>query len=800
MQDMKAWIKVLAAVGFIGMSLFPQSVRAEAEEDAALAERIAAMADRYGNSAAAAPYRESLYDAAGRLAEREVRFRRSRFRAAEAAEDAQAKLATLVEWRKLEPQNLFVQMRLIDAHVARLQTADARVAYLKQVVDAQSVHAEVRSHAAAQMARLYLEQSRTQQALETLRKSLLLNGLNLSALNMQLQLTSNGSNPANRISLVLNMVKADPASIEAVLLVANDLANVGMVQQSLQWYGHAASMARPLGGLVGTAAKDYAAELLIAGQERAAAEITSRLLEKDNSDPGAWFLTLLAERNVKDRIDLVRNNALIGLLNRVAMARQAIGVKGATTRPLGSDGVQTPDLTGDAELLKKARPQDVQDYVAAVSDVAWFHVFFSANASEGASYIKAIDAASPDQKDLTARLEGWMLLRTGKLEEGRTKLAGVADRDPLAALGMIRILRQDPSTAAEATDHARKLKKACASGTLGALVHSELGDFVGELPPDATTEAIRDALDRFPREILKLGTAPQDFLAMRLQPQQVGHDAGEPILVDVELRNSQQVPLVLGEGGVARDLWLDVQTRGLTQQWVSGVSYEKVDGPVILQPGTTARWTVRLDRGPLAAILDRSVHQAVQLNVFGLTNAIPTEMGVVPGPCGIRGRMSQMLERRAANLANEPAMRRARATIDGTDQVAKLRLIDQVAAYLRLVADPEGPANVKAMDAEFKDILLRLGQDSSAPVRTWARYRMAQMSVEPAEKAAADLGAESMWYGRLIGAMCTLETAETTRATLLRNLEKDPDATVRALVASIPSAATKPSTRENSEK
>lgn len=814
---MRSWIKALAGVGFIGLSVLPQVARAAEAEDAALAERISALADRFGNSTAAAPYRESLYDAAGRLAEREVRFRRNRLRAAETAGENEAMLATLLEWRKLDPQNLFVQMELIDVYVARLQTADARLGYLKQVVDADSVNAEVRSHAALQTAKLYLEQSRTQQAMETLRKSLLLNGLNVGALNLQWQQSVNGSTPLQRISLLLNMIKANPASIEAVLLVAQDLANVGMVQQSLQWYGHAAGMARQVGGLVGGPAKDYAAELLIAGQDRAAAEISSRLLEKDPSDPGAWFLTLLAEKNVKERIDTVKKNALIGFLNRVAVARQVLGAKGATTRPLvlfpgaaedgsgkeattmpqGSDGAQMPDLAGDAELLKKASPEQARDYVSAVSDVAWFMVFQGPNAAEAAPFIRAIQAASPDYKDMAARLEGWMLLRTGKLEEARAKLAGIADQDPLAALGMIRILRQDPSTTAEATDHARKLKKLCPSGALGALVNSEVGDITGEVAPEPMVEAIRDVLDRFPREILKLSAAPQDFLAMRLQPQQVGHDFGEPILVDVELRNAQEVPLVIGTMGMARDLWLDVQTRGLSQQWVSGVCFDKLDGPAILQPGTATRWTVRLDRGPLADVLERSVQQAVQLSVFGLTNAVPTEMGVVPGPCGIRGRMSQMLERRAGSLASESAMRKARATVDGNDQVAKLRLVDQVAAYLRVVADPEGPQNVKAMDAEFRNLLIRLGQDSSVPVRVWSRYRMAQMNVEPAEKTATDLGSEQMWYARLIGAICTMHTPETTRLALLRNMEKDSDATVRSLVGAIPAAMVKPTTNEN---
>lgn len=789
---MRIRVSYIAVLGWIFATAFfftPLAGAAEADE-LALSERVAAFADRYGNTAAAGPYKQAIYDAAGRLSQRNVRFRRNRFQAAALAGDADAMLATLQEWRKLEPASLFVQMRLIDVHLTKVQTADARLAYLEQIIKAESVDAQVRSHAAVQAARLQVEQSRTQLAMETLRRAVLLNGLNREALQLQWQLSVTGSTPIQRVSLLLAMLKADPGAVDNIVRVAEELAFLDMTQESLQWYGHASTIAAPVGGLNSEIAKDYAAELLIAGQDRGAAELGSRLLGRNSSDPGAWFLTLLAERGMKDRIELVKKNALIGILNNVALARTSIGAREATTQPLGSDFVSMPDLSSDLPLLEKATPEKKRDYVSAVADLAWLLVYHDDKPAQAAAVIKVLNTAASDDAGLLARLNGWMLLKAGKVEEARAVFAGVADQDPLSAIGMLRILKQDPASATAATDLARRLVRGLPARLLGAYVRAEVGN-IDIASADTTVDAVRDMLDRFPREILRMSIAPQEFLNMRLQPQHVGHEFADPMLVDIELRNLKEYPVVVGPTGMARDVWLDVQSRGLLQQWISGVSFEKIDGPVILPAGGAMRWTVRMDRGPLRDVLERTIQQAIQLSVFGLSNAVPTEAGVVPGPCGIRGRMSQMLERRSSNLASEAALRKAHAIVGGEDAVAKLSLVDQVSAHLWLNADPEGPANVKAIDAELRDLLGRLAQDSTVSVRTWAKFQAARVKLEPAEKTAGDLSAETNWIGRLLAAMASMETSETTRTDALAKLANDEDATVRRLAQAIPAAMVK---------
>lgn len=778
------WVALALAVGA------GYNVRAGEADEAALAERIAALSDRLGNSSGAALFRANMLEGAGRMADKQVRFRRDRYRAAEAAGDSEAMLAAIKDWRAIDQNNLFVQKRQIDLYVAGMETADERLAYLNRIVDAKSVDNEVRSHAAMNIARLLLEQSRIQQAMEMLRKSLLLDGMNIEAMRLHWQISADRATPAQRLDLLLAMLKANPASIDAVLLVAGELADANLVQQSLQWYGHAAGMSRSIGGLAGMQAKDYAAELLIAGQDRSAAEITSRLLERAPGDPGAWFLTLLAEKGMQDRIGEVRKNALIALLNRVETVRTQMGVKGATTRPLGSDDATMPNLSGDAALVKNAAPEIARDYMESVSDVIWFLLFYTDRPVDAQPMLQALAASGQADAALMSRLDGWYLLKSGKIEEARAKLAPLAEKDPLAGIGLVKIYQKDTASATSAIDLAKKLVLRYPSRLIGAMVRTEVGTVAGDVPPDPATAPMIDALDRFPREMFKIALQPQDFLSLRLVPLQVAHDFAEPILVEVELSNAQGVPVVLGPLGIARDYWLDAQVKVVTTSLVSGAVFDKIDGPIVLGPGKSVKWLTRLDRGPLAKMMQQTVQTPMQIQVFGLTNAVPADTGIVPGPCGIRGRMGRLIERRAASLVSDQAIKGANAVVDGSDLVLKMRLIDQLTAHLVLAADPEGPAAVKSIEAELKAMLVRLGQDAAPTVHAWARYCMGQMGVEPAAKSAADLAAEPLWYSRLLGAALTIDAPDSVRPKLLEAGDNDTDATVRRTALSIPAALT----------
>ena len=272
---------------------------------------------------------------------------------------------------------------------------------------------------------------------------------------------------------------------------------------------------------------------------------------------------------------------------------------------------------------------------------------------------------------------------------------------------------------------------------------------------------------------------------MRVTPMQVGHEYADPIIAELEIRNLQDLPLLVGPDGIVNNVWIDAETRGLVDLMVRGATYEQMDGPVRLAPNGTLRWKARIDRGPLAEVLERNVTQTMQLRVSGLTNAVPSETGIVPGPCGVRGRMNQMVERRTGTLTTDAAMRRAHEIVEGNDQALQLRLIDQIAAHYRLMADPDGGKVLKALEPDLREMLLKLAQSNAPVVRCWARFQMMRAAVEPAEQVSVDLAKDEAWYWRALSAIAAMHTSGETRSKLLKALDGDADATVRKLALAL---------------
>ena len=87
-----------------------------------------------------------------------------------------------------------------------------------------------------------------------------------------------------------------------------------------------------------------------------------------------------------------------------------------------------------------------------------------------------------------ARLQGWSFLVDGKDDEARVKLSAVADRDPLAALGMIQLDKDKPAATTDAA--AKKLLTENASGMMGALLMEALRTRFGLMPAGPDSAAI----------------------------------------------------------------------------------------------------------------------------------------------------------------------------------------------------------------------------------------------------------------------------------------------------------------------
>src|SRR5262249_41438819 len=127
-------------------------------------------------------------------------------------------------------------MKLIDLHVSQMETADARLNYLKGLVEINSLSSEVRSHAAVLASRALNERGQAEEADQMLEDALKLNPLNTTALRMKYQRVRDTGTDQQRMAALVSVIRANPAQPSALGALARELAQVGLVDQSITWF------------------------------------------------------------------------------------------------------------------------------------------------------------------------------------------------------------------------------------------------------------------------------------------------------------------------------------------------------------------------------------------------------------------------------------------------------------------------------------------------------------------------------------------------------------------------------------
>jgi tetratricopeptide (TPR) repeat protein len=112
----------------------------------------------------------ALLEAAGRLSPTEPRFPRLAAMVKLHLDDVDGAIAAVRAYRQIVPSDRRAQGQLIDLYTARMETVDAKVNYLRGLVDKQDLAPEIRSHIASACATL-LNQKSKQEAIDMAKKA-----------------------------------------------------------------------------------------------------------------------------------------------------------------------------------------------------------------------------------------------------------------------------------------------------------------------------------------------------------------------------------------------------------------------------------------------------------------------------------------------------------------------------------------------------------------------------------------------------------------------------------------------------
>lgn len=755
-------------------------------------------------------YRQAgaLLEAASRVSPDEPRYHRLRHEALLQAGDIDGAIDALVRYCRLETTDLQAQARLIELYAQRMETAEAKLKYLREdLLRTGTIPAEIRSHAAVLAARTLLERGERRAAVAMAGEAARLNPVNVEAQQLRFDLIASTGTPVDRLNGLLAIVRAAPLRTPAVAAVAEELSLAGLGEAAATWYDAALTQFLRSGTPPPpTFVVDFAARLLANGQPREAAALASQVLNALPDVTSAHIVRVAAERAMTAMGMSVenaeRNRALArtALTNAVMEVASEAKVPGAATRPAGTvEAFALPDLMAVAAAVRE-RPELREEFITSAGTLALYHLIFLSDASVARAVLPALASLLPEDSPLLARIDGWAFLVEKRPLEARSRLSAIADRDPLAAMGLVRLDGDSTELALRQTaeSHARRLRSEHTHGVTGAVVSSELTPRRTPYLPSDTAVLFRDVLAGFPTRILRLGTDPESFYVLRAEPLRSVVGYGEPLLVRVTLMNTTEFDLAIGDGSIRNDLWFDAVVRGLQPANFPGTAYDRLGGPLVLRPRQQASRVTRVDSGALQAYLRTMPVASVPVSGSVLTNPVSVSR-IIPGPGGYAVEFTRIVEQTPVPVVRPEARAALLAGLRSAPARQRLGLIDAAAIYLAMFGQPrgegEGQAGFPAEETNaFRAALRQLVADPDDSVRAYGtvvvlRGSQDEQRLELARSAAAD----PSWAVRLAAIVGLRESFRfgppeddlTPLRELAARLAEDADATVAAFARAV---------------
>ena len=683
------------------------------------------------------------------------------------------------------------QVQSIDLYVAQLEPLSKKIEYLKDVVARAGIAQPVQSHAAVRAAEFLAESMQDEQALQMVDQALRKNPKNLRALRIKYEIVKHGT-PSERLAGMLKMLESNPAQPALALAVAQDLADAGLVQPALQWYNIAVGMYYRLGQLPTVdVIADYAAEIFISGDARNAEQFAQRVTQADVNSLNGWLLRLILLKNLgdKDGVGITSRQAQVALTNRLAMLRRTMGDQTATTRPVEPTAEIPPvDVAADLAKIQASKDQDYLNEFATVAQaMAWIKIYFDEKPADAEPWLNALTKILGPQDPTLARLQGWQLIKAGKVADGRAKLQTAAATDPLAAAGLVVTAPADAPATEKANTEGRALLSNNPSGVTGAALLEMLSPRGIRLVPGKVADSLSAELMQFHRDLMRIIEKPQDFYIVRLEPVRSALQVGDPILVRVTIINVSDFDLTVGPDGILHpDLWFDAQLRGASQQVLQSESFDRITKRLVLPAKQSMSQVARLDTAALSGLLLSNPQKSFQLTAIVMTNPVTIQGQVTWGMAGYREPMpnERMLERQGAPiLASEQARSRLNNVMMNGSPSEKVQGIEVLATYFQLLSNADD-AKAKEMAAVFGEGVRRAATDSDAGVRAWALYVLSLLTGDQDRPTVVQTMAKDPdWHARLLSCITVALTGQSKD--LIKPLEKDADPIVAKLASAV---------------
>ncbi len=757
---------------------------------AELAERFYGLAKEYllhtatitpaDYKAAAAIFRE-----AERLNPAEPRYPRAAY---ESLQDAGDLVGAIDEVQKYEAvygkahggdHDRVAEQAQVDLNLLRMQSVDSKISYMDQLLKTDALSTDIRAHAAVVEAQLFEERSQSDKALEEIEAAIKLDPLNVEARQAKLELAGGTETAAQQLGDLLALVRCNPVAIVrcdpakplAIARVGQILAHTGLVDAAIKYLNMGAQLYSASGMPISEDfAQDLGAELFIGGRAQQAIAYLTQYNAANPSDGGGWTVRLAAEKsNDKNgsyaAVQKLAESSMLNSMGQVSAAMRKEMMAGSTTAPATSmptGEFSISDVAADVAMLKANGSRWQASYLAMAGRLAWYLAYFKKDVSGTQQMIDALQPLVPQTDSAVQRLEGWMAYDSGDLAAARAKWAPVAEKDPLANLGLILLNLADPKTKVAATAQARRLLSLNPSGILGAVLWNALASVTGPVAPGPQADVIQAQLGQFPQDFLDIVSTPAMFYDITLTPHGSAIEFGQPLLVDLVIRNVSNYDLTIGpDGTVHNDLWFDGQILGVQTRAVLNITFDRLTGRHVLKKGESLRQTIRVDEGPLLAIFRATPSTLMQFQVYVTTNPVRSTSGaMIKGPCGMKANTPNEITRLGTSVLKDTARQAELVKLSTSPATEQLRIMDFLVVSTRSMMPEPKPAG------------LYLPVPSTAPVDDALWTADARAAIEPL--AGSQQAAARAWAMRALA-----ELPGADRAKMIADMLADPDADVR---------------------
>jgi tetratricopeptide (TPR) repeat protein len=717
----------------------------------------------------------------------EPRYARKQAEALQDAGDFDGEYTALKIAVALKPDDEPSQIRLIDLNLAQpdlKENAAASVQYLQSLIGKPAVPDDVKSYAAFRCAMFMLERGEDDAAQKIIAQGLRSNPVNFELLRLKLKTLPADATPYLRLQIMLDLLRANPLQPRVSLSVADALAQFGLAEEATEFYKLTDDTLSAYKVDDAEIRVDWAAELFILDLANDAKKMNTGVLQTDPALPSALFLQLAMTRSDASNAQYLKtyDQAMTAFSNRVIEACNKSGaVPQATTRPIDVGGpMPLPDLMPVASKLKTAAtPRDValrDEFIEAVADLGLLQVYFGSQPADASPLIDALAAVAPDGSPEVARLRGWAQLRAGKKEDAKATLTGVAKLDPISAMGLVKLMSDDPAQAMTTERMAREVIQQHPAGVYGAILKQGMQNAHVMLIPGTEAESIRQLVAAFPQKWESLPQSPADFYSVNVRPVSRGVAYGEPLLGQVSLTNLTDQPLTVGDEGVVKPSFLFAMTPALPDA-VAVYSFDHYAGPIVIQHGASMVQTSRVDQTQLIEVLE-SVFGGPNFEINGtvITNQ--------SAPCGERHDFTETFVRLRTQrvgpdvdqLLKDLSSGRPEATIDALSMARGFWLMDK-----QILKGKNPPAAVGIEASNLEDAIRRARADGVPAVSAWAAFcESSLMDDKGRENLIEDLARDPDWRHRQIALAMTKMVDPKVAIGVARYLEWDTQSSVRA--------------------